>query len=239
MNYKAYLFLYNFPNIHQEIRTIDGKLQPCVILPTDSLGLKIGKRGHCYITLIVEELKPNERNQSHEFIFLHKKHNNKYEKLSVGRMYPLLRNLGRSQNTGLNIILTGTIILSDIPKKYILRSRSSGKRYVMNLTLRRFDDNYIYTGSVCIDDIPFEFIQTDPNTGKRFINTVLRIIDRMDSYANTHKLMLRTEDGQELEIGRFKEWRKERVDPAPAEQIPQGNNTEVKQSPQTFNGVRF
>lgn len=256
MNYLAYLFLSHLPYVEVENRLINGKEEPCLIIPTKTNQIKKGKQGNWMMMCRLAELPANERMQTHDIQLsylteeeLQKSYDFGYHKRTahMGRVYEHDRTpskkLDRTNNAS-DVRLDGIIILSDIPKDLIFRNGENAKRYIQGLTIRGTPDNgIIYTGSICVDDIPRQDIQTDPNTGKKFISIRFIKLPILDTYFNTHQLIIARPNSDDIiEIGRFKEWRKEGYVPTSApQQYPTPPNTGVNQrnTPSEINGIRF
>ena len=199
------------------------------------------------------ELPPNERMQTHDLQLtyltpedLQKSYDFGYHRRTahMGRVYEHDRTpekkLDRTNNAS-DVRLDGVIILSDIPKDLIFRNAENAKRYIQGLTIRGISDNgIIYTGSICIDDIPRQDIQTDPNTGKKFISTRFIKLPALDTYFNTHQLIItRPNSDDVVEIGRFKEWRKEGYVPTSAPQYPTPPSPPERNIPDEISGIKF
>lgn len=257
MQYLLYLFLSHLPYVEVENRIINGKEEPCLILPTKTNQIKKGRQGNWMMMFRLAELPPNEKMQTHRVQLsylneedLQKSYDFGYHKrtAAMGRVYEHDRTPERKidrTNYADDIRLDGIIILSDIPKKLIFANAENAKRYVSSLTLRADPDNgVIYTGSVCVDDIPIQDIQTDLNTGKKYVKVRFIKLDKLDTYMNTHHLIISRDDGSEIEIGRFKEWVSESgriVQPSTKPEIDEIHNTGVnqRQAPEEIGGIKF
>lgn len=256
MNFIAYLFWNHFVSCKVEKILYDGKEEECFIIPTKINQMKRGKRGNWYSIFRLSECRPNAEMRTHDIQLtyvnpedLQKSYDFGYHKRTahMGRVYEHDRTPSKKidrTNNASDIRLDGAIVLSDIPKDLIFRNAENAKRYISNLTFRGLQDTgMIFTGSVCVDDIPREDIRQDPNTGKKFIQTKLQRLPMLDTYFNTHELVIARPDGECVQIGLFKEWRKEGyVPPAAPQQYPEEiHNTGVNQRdlPTEIDGIRF
>lgn len=202
----------------------------------------------------LEELPPNERMQTHRVQLsylneddLQKSYDLGYHSrtASMGRVYAHDRTpekkIDRTNKTT-DIRCSGVIMLSNIPKHLIFRNAENERRYLDKLTFRSVSDgSVIYTGSICIDDIPKEEIKTDNNTGKKYINATFKKLERLDTYMNTHQLVIIDAKGNEIEIGRFKEWQSVDGRINTPTQQPYISNDEYndKELPESIDGIRF
>lgn len=252
MNYLCYLFLSSMIHVDEESRFIDGREQPCLIIPTETNQIKRGKHGTWLMILRLAECPPNRKQITHEIqqmcisqdmlndrdryrMELHKM-------MHLGRVYEHDRTPSKKidrTNLHTDIECVGTVMLSDIPKNFLHREKDTGKRYLSGLRFSRCDDsNVIYTGFICVDDIPKQYIQTDTDTGKKYVRARFRKLDRLDTYMNTHHLVIDGAEGSEIEIGRFKEWVKEGASPnMPA--MPEHNTTITPRPPMSVDGIKF
>lgn len=251
-----FFFFSHLPCVLEEKKIVEGREEICLVLPTKTNQIKKGKQGNWMMMCRLAELPPNAKMQTHnvQLSYLTEEEIQKsyafgYHKRTahMGRVYAHDRTpekkLDRTNNAT-DIRLEGVVILSDIPKDLIFRNAENAKRYIQGLTIRAaFDNGVIYTGSVCVDDIPKQDVQTDPNTGKKFITTRFIKLPTLDTYFNTHQLIIaRPNSNDVIEIGRFKEWRKEGYVPTSAPpQYPVSSNTGVNQRnmPNEINGIRF
>lgn len=253
MNYLAYFFWNHLISVQEERRIVDGKEEICLVIPTITNQLKRGKKGNWYSICRLAECEPNPNNQTHDIQLTYlseaevqKSYDFGYHRRTahLGRVYEHDRTpekkLDRTNNAS-DIRLDGVIVLSDIPKDLIFRNGENNKRYISNLTFRglKGDDGMIFTGSLCVDDLDPRDIQQDPNTGKKFINVRLRIMDKLDTYFNTHELVIVRPDNECIQIGLFKEWRKEGyIPPSAPMQYPEVPNNQ-RDLPSQINGIKF
>lgn len=219
MDYISLLFLNHLPDVREELRIVDGKEMPCLILPTEPNQIKKGKGGNWLMYLRMSECDPNARQQTHWLQLGYLDYDN-YNKSVAAGYYKRTQHLGRvyehdhtpekkvdRRNNATDMCCRGVITLSDIPKELIVVSGLNRKRYVTDLCFKSHTVQHtVYTGCICIDDIPRDEIQTDANTGKRYINAAFIRMPKLDTYMNTHHLVIMTKDGSEIEIGRFREW---------------------------------
>lgn len=253
MNYLCYLFLSHLPYVEEEVRFIDGKEQPCLIIPTESNQIKRGKQGKWLMIVQLRACKANAKMITHDVGLMYLKDNclksdkasGRYDKtMRMGRVYvhdcSPWKKIDRT-NRSTPLICDGMLVLSDIPKELIFTNSDNARKYVSNLTFHSVSDtNTIFTGSVCIDDIPLRYIKTDRQTGKRWVRTKFCKLDKLDTYMNTHKLVIVTDNGGEIEIGRFKEWVKDGVQkialPDEQEHLTTVNPRVV---PKSIDGIKF
>lgn len=256
MNYICHLFWNHLPQVFTEVRVIDGKEQVCLIIPTEANQMKKGKQGNWLSVFRLSEEPPNEKMITHtvQLGYLNQ------ETVAKARMqgsYNRTQFLGRVRtydctpskkidrtNHSSDIILDGVIVLSDIPKNLIFRNAENDKRYIQGLTVKATPDNgVIFTGAMCIDDIPYRDIKTDRSSGKKYIEARFVKMKYLDTYMNTHQLIIKKDDDSEIEIGRFKEWVSETGrQSAPAQSVQPtdwrpGDN--AQRPPQSIDGIRF
>ncbi len=250
MNYIAYLSLNRLPYVEEEIRLVNGEEQVCLIIPTKINQLKKGKTGNWLITLRLSEKPPNEELITHT-VQLGYLNWDEVDKARQTGYYNQTQRMGRVRvhdrtpskkvnrvNNASDIECCGTIILSDIPKCLIFRNGENDKRYVKLVKLQSVtDDTIVYLGTICVDDIPRDAIQTESCTGKKFINTFFCKLERLDAYMNTHKLVIVRKEGAEIEIGRFREFRKDGGSGPILQQ--ERISTANPQPPEEINGIRF
>ncbi|MBD5381995.1 hypothetical protein [Clavibacter sp.] len=238
------------PLVLERTEIIDGREEVCLVIPTRQNQLKKGKQGNWYFICRLAEREPNEKMITHDIQLtyvspedLQKSYDFGYHKRTahLGRVYEHDRTPSKKidrTNNATDIRLDGVIVLSDIDKSLIFRNGENNKRYLSNLTFRGLNgsDECIFTGSVCIDDIPLSDIKTNHENGKKFINVRLRKMNQLDTYFNTHELVIARNDGECVQIGLFKEWRKEG---SVQSQNPQSPSNPTKNVPDTLNGLRF
>ena len=213
MNYIAYFFWNHLINVSEERRIVDGKEEVCLIIPTRTNQLKQGKSGNWYSICRLAECPPNARAQTHDIQLtylseeeIQKSYNYGYHRRTarLGRVYAHDRTPEKKidrTNKSTHVNCIGRIILSDIPKSLIFRNDLNDKRYVTGLQFRLADrPNIVFTGTICIDDIPYPDIHTDQNTGKKYINAKFTNLPILDTYMNTHQLVIVKDDGSEIEI---------------------------------------
>ena len=253
MDYLAYVFVSKMPLVLERTEIIDGKEEVCLVLPTRQNQLKKGKQGNWYFICRLAECEPNERMQTHEIQLtyvnpeeLQKSYDFGYHKRTahMGRVYEHDRTPSKKldrTNNATDIRLDGIIVLSDIDKSLIFRNGENNKRYLSNLTFRGLNgnDGRIFTGSICIDDIPHSDIQINSENGKKFINVRLRKMEKLDTYFNTHELVIARDNGVCVQIGLFKEWRKDGYVPTNAP-LPSIHPSEPQKNiPESLNGIKF
>ena len=136
--------------------------------------------------------------------------------------------------------MRGDICLSDIPRDLIFSNAENAKKYISNLTFKGlYDENYIYTGSICLSDIPQQDRWQDPNTGKKYVSTRLIRLPQLDTYMNTHELVIARSDGSCVQIGFFKEWRKDGYVPPQNPQYPTPPSHPERNTPTEIGGIKF
>ena len=234
---------------------IDGKEEACLLIPTKTNQIKKGKQGNWYFICRLAGLPPNERMQTHEIQLtyvspedLQRSYDFGYHKRTahMGRVYEHDRTPEKKidrTNYARDIDLRGDICLSDIPRELIFSNAENAKKYISNLTFKGLqDDGFIYAGSLCVDDIPKDDIWQDQNTGKKYVSVRLVKLKSLDTYMNTHQLIIARQDGTEIEIGRFKEFQKEGYTPSQTlHRTEDIHNTGVNQRdlPSEINGIKF
>ena len=161
----------------------------------------------------------------------------------MGRVYEHDRTPSKKldrTNNARDIDIRGDICLSDIPHELIFSNAENAKKYISNLTFKGvYDSNFIYTGSICLSDIPKEDRWQDPNTGKKYVSVRLVKLKTLDTYMNTHTLIIARQDGTEIEIGKFKEWKRDGYIPPQNPQNPIHPSEPPKNVPDTLNGIKF
>lgn len=255
MDYLAYLFFNHLNCVTTEIRHVDGEEQVCLVIPTKTNQIKRGKRGNWLMILNLREMDPNPDMISHRMslFYLTKEAHQRDKALGrhrqtqrMGRVYVRddtpSKKLDRT-NRATDIICEGIIMLSNIPETSMSFNNQDKKRYLPNTVFKPYgDDSAVYTGMIGVDDIPKEYIQTDSNTGKKYVKCRFCKLEILDTYMNTHHLVIKAQDGSEIEIGRFKEWSKTDSNPsAPNPTPPEEHTTTVnqRQTPQSIDGIKF
>lgn len=254
MNYLCYLFLNNLVHVEEESRFIDGKEQPCLIIPTATNQIKKGRQGNWLMIFRLSECPPNANHITHD-IQLTYLDEESLQKSYEGRYHSRTAHLGRvyehSGTTSKKIDRTnyftdiecdGVLSLSDIPDMGILMNTDNHKRYVQNVVFKAIgDDNRIFTGVICLDEIPARYVWMDPNTGKKYVNTRFKKLSKLDTYMNTHHLVIMVAGGSEIEIGRFKEWVRTESVQNPSTPAPrnEAHPTTVNPAPYSIDGIKF
>lgn len=253
MQYNIKVFLNFLPNVFQETRIIDGREQACLVLPVDDNQLRKGKWGNWMLSLRMMEEPPNPKGYSH-LLALQWKDKDGLEYAQKSGIAKRTRKMGtavaydsqrvtdvRNQNFVEDVEFIGEIILSDIPKKQFWKQRQNKKWYIPYLQFKsRYDDSKIWTGSICTSDIPENHILEYPDSGKKYVKVRFKKMDKLDLYMNTHTLIIDTKDGSQIEIGRFREWKKQGEvvkNEIPPQEI---HDTPVNQrTPESIDGLRF
>lgn len=236
-----------------ESRIIDGKEQTCLILPVDDNQIIRGKWGNWVMRLHLYEIPPNPDRISHKagLVWNDRQTAKKWDRdgtmervLNLGRVRPHIKEQIPKVDKGNNaedIPLCGEIILSDIPKGLIYKNFQNKMRYVHNMRVKSLrDDGKVWLGSICVDLIPRHLILEYPDSGKKYIRVRFKKLIKLDNYMNTHILVIDTKDGSEIEIGRFREFRKDGEvvkSEFPPEEI---HDTPVNQrQPESIDGLKF
>ena len=232
---------------------IDGKEQTCLILPVDDNQLRKGKWGNWMLSLRMMEEPPNPKGYSHS-LALQWKDKGGLEYAQKSGIAKRTRKMGtavaydsrkvtevRNQNFVEDVELVGEIVLSDIPKKQFRKQRQNKKWYIPYLQFKSmYDDAKVWTGSICISDIPENHILEYPDSGKKYVKVRFKKMDKLDLYMNTHTLIIDTKDGSQIEIGRFREWKKNGEvikNEIPPQEI---HDTPVNQrTPESIDGLLF
>lgn len=245
--------MHRLPHVLTETRMIDGKEQTCLILPVDDNQLRKGKSGNYFLSLRMMEEPPNPKGHSHTIALrwndkkgleeAHRKGIDRYTRnLGVARAYEKTRVTEvHDQNCVEDIEFAGEIVLSDIPKKQFWRHRQSNRWFIPYLRFKSIhDDEKIWTGSICISDIPENHIHEYPDSGKKYVRVRFKKMDKLDIYMNTHTLIIDAKDGSQIEIGRFREWKKQGEvikNEIPPQEI---HDTPVNQrTPESIDGLLF
>lgn len=219
MEYMGHIFWNHLPYVDEEIRFINGKEQVCLIIPTDTNQIKRGKWGNWLSTFRILEERPNEQGTTHRIELayrtmedkkLAKKRGFLSRTARMGRLRELTPpHCQRDNSAATDVAIDGAICLDCIKDNMHVLNRQSNKVYV-RCTFKQIIAGatpILLTGAICIDDIPADYIQTNPRTGKRNVRCRLKKNTYMDANFNTHHLVVITESGSEIEIGRFREWR--------------------------------
>ena len=250
----AVLFLSHLAHVTEEVRFVDGIEQPCLVIPTVTNQIDKGRTGNWMLHFIFKEQPPNPKGYTHimQLIYKTPKHTAEAKRkgiwkptMRMGRLYEHLKTkeltIDRT-NHATDIRLDGILVLSDIPKRRLRLNKNTGKRLLENLTIKSFnDDRIIYTGAVCVDDIPKDRIKTNPDNGKKYVHVRFKKMERFDAHENTHRLILVSDNGSELEIGLFKEWVKDGRQSTPPNPENEIHDTGVnqRQTPESIDGHRF
>lgn len=162
----------------ERVLTIDGKQEPCVVIPMRYAGFKRTKEGNPFIMLSVLQSRISMRGNTH------------FLKVMQPNMAALreVRKLGISPERKVGFMRPH---IADKSKKVDRRNKMTPISCV---------------GSICLSDIPEEYIHTDRMTGKKYLNCNLlfKWMEYQDSFGNTHELSLSLGES-ELHLGYFKE----------------------------------
>lgn len=255
MDYLVYLFLNDLIHIEEETRFINGKEEVCLIIPTRTNQIKRTNRGRWLMIFNLAECKPNAKMITHDvqLMYIHHEDIAKHKLSGVhdrtarmGRVYVRDKSpekkIDRS-NKSTDINCFGRIVISDIPTSLIFKNVENDKRYVTHLVFKGYgESNRIYTGFLCIDDIPPHDLFTDLETGKKYIEVVFKKLPILDTYMNTHQLIIAKKDGSEIEIGRFKEWIKDNPTSTPDKNANEEEHTTTitpRPVPKSIDGIKF
>lgn len=252
MNYIMHIFLSDLPYVETEVRFINGREEECLIIPVRPNQIKKGNRGDYLMMARLAECPPNEKMITHYMQLMYLSHEEADKAYQMGYHYRTAH-MGRVRvhdrtpekridrtNMATDIECRGSVILSDIPKSVIFRNGANDKRYINHLVFRNPNDGtFIYTGVICVDDIPRDDIKTEPNTGKKYVDTIFRRLKVIDTYMNTHQLIIAKDDGSEIEIGRFKEWRATTSADATQQQTQTQQPAYPTRRPDYINGIKF
>lgn len=255
MDYLAYLFFNHLNCVTTEVRHVDGQEQVCLVIPTKTNQIKQGKRGNWLMILNLKEMEPNPDMISHKmslFYLTREAHNRdkalgRYRQTQrMGRVYVRDRTPSKKldrTNRATDIVCDGIIMLSNIPKKNLLFNKQSNKSSLPNVVFKPYGDNgTIFSGAIFVDDIPKEYVKTDSATGKKYVRCRFCKLEKLDTYMNTHHLVIITQDGSEIEIGRFKEWVKKGYNQPSSQPTPnEVHDTTVnpRPTPQSIDGIKF
>lgn len=209
MNFYGSLVVSELPLAFEEVRTVEGKEQICIVLPTESCLMKRSNRGTWAIPIRLDELPPNPRTTTHRI------------KLDLARFrsWNKLRRLGVPSNE---------VWLGEIRPH--IEAPDKALDYTNNMT------DIVCEGTIFIDDIKMTDVRQDPHTGRRFVNVKFRRSDRLDREGNSHELII---GSQERPIARFRQTSLDgkAVDSKP--KPIQEARPEQHQPPTSYNGLRF
>lgn len=257
MDYIGVMFFNHLAHVTEEVRFVDGVEQTCLVIPTKSNQMmRRSSKGRWSMRLYFKEQPINPKGITHIIEMLYdspEEQKNAKRKGTygptqrMGRMFARIEGLRIDRtNHAVDIRLDGVLVLSDIPKHKIKKDFHSKKLVLENLTIKsKADDGIIFTGVIFIDDIPRDWIKTNPDDGKKYINIRFLKMERFDVYRNTHSLVIVSDNGSELEIGRFREWVKDGQPQQPVAKPEQPtddiHNTGVnqRQDPESIDGIRF
>lgn len=235
-----------------ETRIIDGKEQTCVIIPVEDNQLSKSSWGKWIMSLKMYEVPPNPKGLSHKLALqwrdkealneAHKKGlTKKTANIGCATSFNRERHKEKSDSNASQEELEGIIILSDVPKNRIFKNRQTAKRFIPNLKLKSLlDDGMLWTGVLSIDEIPKHYILEYPDSGKKYIKVKFKKLKKTDVFMNTHILVLDSQDGSQIEVGRFREWKKQGEvikNETPSQEI---HDTPVNQrTPESIDGLKF
>lgn len=220
--YICHFFWNHLPHVDTEVRMIDGKEEVCLILPVHKNQMKRGKRGNFLSVFRLIPVPANADMITHkvELGYLNPKESEKARQMGyydqtqrMGRVRihdkTPEKAINRNNDKSTDVLIDGAICLDNIPNDVFVFNNQSKKRF-FKCTFKRVapDGTAIFcTGAICVDDIPVEDIVVNMQTGKRNVRCRFKRSEYMDTYFNTHELVIVRPDGGEIEIGRFREWR--------------------------------
>lgn len=247
--YKVFLSWSRFPYYREEFRIIDGKEELCLVLPIKRNFIKRGRQGHWVSMFYLDEVPPNEFGQSHRlrlaFPLLVDYREAKAKKLmdktqGIGAAYVRgqlppedMRN-GYDNSDATFFDADGCICLEHIPESAKFVNRPMHELCVRcMLRQSKWGESPIYlTGVIVLDEIPPSAIQLDELTGKHYVLCRIMKTEYTDRARNTHMLFAILPNGDEMEIGAFREWKQTASNQARALQLQDGLRAVVGDAPQ-------
>jgi hypothetical protein len=222
MNYSARLFLTRFPYAFVETRMVGGTLQPCVVIPVKSASGMLRRDGDYEVRVNLWESDiADTQCTSHKLSLvlpkkkrdtLHKK--GFFSQDELGFMSPMsavkrTRSLSVLDSLTTEIYLEGEICLDDIPEKNIgvnLRTGIHSVDCIIKAETAGCTPFYAI-GSFIYEMIPDYLIKTGEDGKQRFKCKFKKRSDMRSG--RTHSLVVIQEDGSELCIGEFMEYKKQ------------------------------
>jgi hypothetical protein len=218
------IILSKLPGVFSERRFVDGKEQPCLIIPVESANLFQTKWGEYFMKTIIRELpQPDASGETHRVALLYRNRAEiqKAERIGyrktterIGKCIPWnydsSRKYNYSNDKATDIFVRGAICLDDINQsKDITVSPHTGQRYVkcQFKSINNQGTPIYCIGAICFSDIIESDIITNPRTGKRNVMVVFRKLKEMDRQFNTHELLIQRPDGGMITIGLFREYK--------------------------------
>lgn len=178
-DYIGTFFISKLPFCFEKQEMINGVEKTCLVIPCEEAQMDRTRQGAWFIRLKVSELKPNPQLRSHKIALGYRNYPNVDKARAVG-YYETSQKLGH------------LFVNNPAPKA----------DYTNNMT-QIFCD-----GKLFLDSIQREDIKTDPMTGRKYVDFRFRKTERLDSFGNSHEVIVRTDYG-EHQIGLAKEIRDE------------------------------
>lgn len=211
-DYFGTFFISKLPFCFEKLEMVNGVEKTCLVIPYDEAQMGRTRNGSVFLKLKLNQLDPNAQLRSHKIRLGYRDYNEVNKAKQLG-YYDTANNLG-----------------------YLyVRADGDGKDakvdYTNNMT-QIFCD-----GKLFLDSIQREDIKVDPMTGRKYIDFSFRKTPKLDSFGNSHEVIVRTEYG-EHQIGLAKELRdKDGWFSQPSENTQQPN--ENKQTPSEYDGYKW
>lgn len=206
-DYFGTFFISKLPFCFEKQEMVNGVEKTCLVIPYDEAQMGRARNGAVFLKLMINQLNPNPQLRTHKIRLGFRDYNEmaKAQRLGV---------FERANNLGF------LYLRSDDP--------SAKVDYTNNMT-QIFCD-----GKLFLDSIQREDIKVDHMTGRKYIDFSFRKTPKLDSFGNSHEVIVRTEYG-EHQIGVAKELRDK--DTQPSENTQQ--TTENKQTPSEYDGYKW
>lgn len=209
-DYFGTFFISKLPFCFEKQEMVNGVEKTCLVIPYDEAQMGRARNGAVFLKLMINQCEPNPQLRTH--------------KIRLGfRDYDEMKKARR----------LGTFeTANNLGFLYLRCDNPSAKVDYTNNMTQIFCD-----GKLFVDSIQREDVKTDPMTGRKYIDFSFRKTPKLDSFGNSHEVIVRTEYG-EHQIGVAKELRDEEgwfTQPSENTQQP----TENKQTPSEYDGYQW
>jgi hypothetical protein len=215
MDYFAILRYSAIPGAFIERRIVDGVEQDCVVIPTISGQLKLTSKGYTGMLRLCETKSPDLK-KSHDIKAIYDKQNKELNVNNKGKVVgyarpskvSLVENINNENSDATDITFQGALCLDNIPESEIVNHNTK----TITARLQRKDSEgteFVCIGTVNLGTIWNTDIVVNPITGRRNLPCIIKKMKSMDVQKNTHVMTLLKRNGGEVEIGRFRELRKD------------------------------
>lgn len=205
-DYMCTFFISKLPFCMEKQEMINGVEKTCLVIPCDDAQIGHTANGSWFIRFRMREIPPNPQLRTHNF----------------GLVYRNNKNVDRAKSLGYfdkSTKLGHAFVMVKAPKA----------DYTNNMT-QIFCD-----GKLFLDSIQPEDVKTDRMTGRKYVEFSFRKTEFLDSFGNSHEVIVRTDYG-EHQIGLAKEIRDEEGWFTPKENKEQ---TTEQQKPSEYDGYEW